>query len=132
LLTEYYDRLKRDIEKAKGVKTEQSKTEFKCPSCEKGHVESYLVKRFSKYGPFYSCEKYKKTGGCLYIATIGENGEPVEKKKKPPPQKTAIKCPKCGENMVIRDGRFGKFAGCPKYPKCNGIVKIESQAGEIP
>ena len=31
-------------------------------------------------------------------------------------------CPKhgCGRAMVLRDGRRGKFWGCPKYPTCRG------------
>ncbi len=31
-------------------------------------------------------------------------------------------CEKCGRNMVIKVGRFGKFLACPGYPEC----KIQS------
>ena len=31
---------------------------------------------------------------------------------------TDVKCEKCGANMVIKVGRFGKFLACPNYPKC--------------
>ena len=31
---------------------------------------------------------------------------------------TEEKCPKCGEPMVIRSGRFGDFLACSGYPKC--------------
>lgn len=31
----------------------------------------------------------------------------------------AKECPKCGSLLVKRDGKFGEFMGCPKYPKCN-------------
>ena len=27
-------------------------------------------------------------------------------------------CPKCGENLVFKSGRFGEFLACPKYPEC--------------
>lgn len=27
-------------------------------------------------------------------------------------------CPRCGGNLVLRDGKNGKFWGCSKYPKC--------------
>jgi hypothetical protein len=27
-------------------------------------------------------------------------------------------CPRCGGNLVIRDGPFGKFYGCLNYPNC--------------
>jgi DNA topoisomerase I len=28
------------------------------------------------------------------------------------------KCPRCGGNLVEREGKFGKFLGCRNYPKC--------------
>ncbi|MBQ6935247.1 MAG: topoisomerase DNA-binding C4 zinc finger domain-containing protein, partial [Clostridia bacterium] len=31
---------------------------------------------------------------------------------------TDIKCEKCGRNMVVKCGRFGKFLACPGYPEC--------------
>ena len=31
---------------------------------------------------------------------------------------TDVKCDKCGRNMVIKTGRFGKFLACPGYPEC--------------
>lgn len=53
-------------------------------------------------------------------------------------EETDIVCEKCGSNMVIKNGRFGKFAACPNYPACrntkpidrdgNVIVKSESDA----
>ena len=29
------------------------------------------------------------------------------------------KCPRCGGELVLRDGRYGRFYGCSNYPKCN-------------
>lgn len=40
------------------------------------------------------------------------------KKVKVPVEETEIVCEKCGRNMVIRTGRFGKFLACPGYPEC--------------
>ncbi len=31
---------------------------------------------------------------------------------------TDVLCEKCGANMVIKSGRFGKFLACPNYPTC--------------
>lgn len=31
-----------------------------------------------------------------------------------------VMCPECGVRMVPRNGKFGKFWGCPNYPKCKG------------
>jgi predicted RNA-binding Zn-ribbon protein involved in translation (DUF1610 family) len=30
----------------------------------------------------------------------------------------ANKCPQCGDDLIIRNGKFGKFLGCTSYPKC--------------
>ena len=35
-------------------------------------------------------------------------------------------CPKCGSNLVIRNGKYGQFIGCSNYPKCNFINKSSS------
>lgn len=32
---------------------------------------------------------------------------------------TDIPCEKCGENLIIRYGKYGKFLGCPSFPDCN-------------
>lgn len=33
-------------------------------------------------------------------------------------------CDKCGKNMVIKHGRFGKFLACPGYPECKNTKAI--------
>lgn len=35
-----------------------------------------------------------------------------------PDEVTDIICEKCGSRMVVKNGRFGKFAACPNYPQC--------------
>jgi DNA topoisomerase-1 len=39
-------------------------------------------------------------------------------------------CPRCGKNLVIRDGRFGRFKACSGFPDCTykeSLVKKESK-----
>jgi DNA topoisomerase-1 len=39
-------------------------------------------------------------------------------------------CPRCGKNLVIRDGRFGRFKACSGFPECTykeSLVKKESK-----
>ncbi len=43
---------------------------------------------------------------------------------KVPVEKTDIPCPKCGEMMVVRSGRFGKFLACPNYPQCKSTKPL--------
>ena len=40
------------------------------------------------------------------------------KRVKVPVEETDVVCEKCGRNMVIKSGRFGKFLACPGYPEC--------------
>lgn len=42
---------------------------------------------------------------------------------------TDIVCEKCGRNMVIKVGRFGKFIACPGYPECKNIKKYVQKIG---
>ncbi len=37
---------------------------------------------------------------------------------KVPLTESEVVCEKCGRNMVVRTGRFGKFLACPGYPSC--------------
>ena len=49
----------------------------------------------------------------------------MEKKQ---PEKTGETCPKCGGDVVIRNGKFGKFKSCINYPSCKwheSLVKKE-------
>lgn len=56
-----------------------------------------------------------------------EDAEKNVEKVKIPEQETDIKCELCGRNMVIKQGRFGKFLACPGYPECkNAKPLIES------
>ena len=34
------------------------------------------------------------------------------------------KCPKCGNDLVLRNGKYGRFYGCSNYPKCKFTQKI--------
>lgn len=41
-----------------------------------------------------------------------------------PVEETDIKCEKCGRNMVIKKGRYGKFLACPGYPECKNAKPL--------
>ncbi len=44
-----------------------------------------------------------------------------------PAEETDFICEKCGSRMVVKNGRFGKFAACPNYPQCRNTRKIEEK-----
>lgn len=42
---------------------------------------------------------------------------------------TDIVCEKCGRQMVVKFGRYGKFIACPGYPECKNIKKFVNDTG---
>ncbi len=58
--------------------------------------------------------------------------EPLEKAKadmqgvkiKLKEEETDVVCEKCGRNMVVKVGRFGKFLACPGYPDCKNTKPL--------
>lgn len=40
------------------------------------------------------------------------------------PNKSGIKCDKCGGEMVYREGKFGKFLACSNFPVCKNTMNI--------
>ena len=43
------------------------------------------------------------------------------------PEKTGEKCPLCGNDLVYRVGRFGKFISCSTFPECKYTAKITKE-----
>ena len=58
--------------------------------------------------------------------------EPLERAKKDmqgvkiklKEEETDVVCDKCGRNMVVKVGRFGKFLACPGYPECKNTKPL--------
>lgn len=42
-------------------------------------------------------------------------------------EKTGELCPECNSDLVIRQGRYGKFVACSNYPTCKYIKKEEKE-----
>ena len=47
-----------------------------------------------------------------------------------PLEETDMLCEKCGSRMVVRNGRFGKFAACPNYPTCRSTKPLVAKPVE--
>ena len=66
-----------------------------------------------------------------FIATVDKAKSEMQGQKiKLKEDETDIKCDKCGRNMVIKSGRFGKFLACPGYPDCKNTkpLVVETKA----
>jgi DNA topoisomerase-1 len=94
--------------------------EFKCPKCQKE-----MIIKLGKNGKFLSCIDYPN---CIGARTI--DGKEMEG-----PKDLGKTCPKCGDNkkeelrgkLVLREGRFGSFISCSRYPKCKYIEEDEEE-----
>jgi DNA topoisomerase-1 len=41
-------------------------------------------------------------------------------------------CPKCGEELLLRSGRFGNFIACSGFPKCKYTEQVDSEGNPAP
>lgn len=51
--------------------------------------------------------------------------------EKKAPEETGETCPECGNNLVIRKGKYGEFTACSNYPACKYIKKEEKEIKEV-
>ena len=79
-------------------------------------------------------------GGVRWQSTVAKFYEGFEDKiraakddeytLKAPDEQTDFVCEKCGANMVVKTGKYGKFLACPNYPKCKNIVNLDGDGGD--
>jgi len=111
VLTDFWDRLKNDIDFATQTKNNLAVTDFDCPKC-----KTKLLLKHGRFGDFFACPVKE----CKFTANVGEDGKPKEKVVV---EKVYCKdnCPACSSKMILRKSKFGEFYGCEKYPKCKGM-----------
>lgn len=76
--------------------------------------------KHGKFGYFIACSGYPK---CKSTKSVELDGEKITLKETTEIAK-GVKCPDCNSAMAKRDGKFGPFYSCVKYPKCNGKRKV--------
>ncbi len=47
-----------------------------------------------------------------------------------PVEETDLVCDKCGAKMIVKNGRYGKFAACPNYPQCKNTKPLGGEKAE--
>lgn len=93
-----------------------------CPSCDSSFVKLWDN---SSHNFIYVCSKYCNGYSSLSVKhknTIQKllNNTPIINKVTFYLQNG--KCPKCGNNLLIRKGKYGTFISCSTYPKCKAKV----------
>ncbi len=95
----------------KDREVEELRAKRRCPVCSVA-MDSYLVdenRRLHVCGNSPDCSGYEIEEGEFKIK--GYDG-PV------------IQCDKCGAEMQLKSGRFGKYFGCTRYPDCKNSRKL--------
>ncbi|NCU28199.1 MAG: type I DNA topoisomerase [Candidatus Moranbacteria bacterium] len=135
-LKDFYEPFTKDIKEkdklAKATNIEDAPDDIKCPKC-----GGQMVVKLARSGKFYSCKNYPDCNGALTL-----DGKELEG-----PKETGEKCPICGDKkparnashseasegkngggkLVIREGRYGSFISCSRYPKCKFIKQDEEE-----
>jgi len=119
-LKDFYAPFAVDLDKAKkemrNIKAEERPTDLVCEKC-----GSPMVVKWGRNGRFIACSNYpdcKNTSNFVEEAN-GDINKVTE-------EVTDIVCDKCGEKMVIKEGRFGRFLGCSAYPACKNTKPIST------
>jgi DNA topoisomerase-1 len=61
------------------------------------------------------------------LATADEAITKIDLKKEPEP--VGRDCPECGNPLLYRDGRYGRFIGCSNFPKCRYTEQVLVKVG---
>lgn len=119
-LKDFYIPFQKEIKEkdklAKATNMGEAPDDIKCPKC-----GSSMIVKLARNGKFYSCSKYPECSGARTL----------EGKELEGPKETGENCPECGEKnggkLVEREGRYGTFISCSRYPKCKFIKQNEEE-----
>jgi len=101
----------RELETPEAAAEGAEALEETCENCGK----PMAVKR-GRFGQFLACTGYPE---CKTTRKIIATKQGITAAK--PDQILEEKCPKCGSNLVIKQGRFGEFTACSSYPTCKYV-----------
>lgn len=113
-----------------------------------GIVNDLLVQHFSNIVDYDFTAKMEDnfdaiaSGEEKWVPVIRDFYEPFEKQLKEKskeivkediikPEILEEKCPECGEPLMVRLGRYGKFIACSGYPKCKYSRPLEEATKEM-
>ena len=129
VLGTWYEPFKADLKNAReGDAKSIFRTKHQCPQCQEG----FLLRRPEQNGGWWhACERYPE---CKTVALTDEDGNLERDEanniliKVPEPDpvvgedETIPDCPLCGTPLELKNGKWGKWWGCPKYKetRCKG------------
>lgn len=123
VLKKFYDPFAKNLAykmEAVSKKVKIEETDKVCPQCGKK-----LQIRLGRYGKFLACSGFPE---CKYTQPLLENHLSQEIEKQIAKEIIKEKCPKCGQKLILKEGKFGPFLACPSYPKCKYTKNLEIAA----
>ncbi len=139
-LRDFYGPFLKDVQEkdklAKATNMGEAPDDMKCPTC-----DASMIVKLARNGKFYSCSRYPDCAGARTL----------EGKELEGPKDLGRPCPKCGTavedsgldkngrkkrkstkvpdlgHLVLREGKFGAFISCSRYPKCKYIEEDEEE-----
>jgi DNA topoisomerase-1 len=120
VLSEFYTPFLKEVKikdkLAKATDLGPAPEDILCPKC-----KASMIYKLSRNGKFFSCSKYPDCDGARKLDCSEMQG----------PQETGENCPLCfekhGGKLVTREGKFGIFVSCSRYPKCKFIKEDEEE-----
>ncbi len=98
-------------------------TDIICDKC-----GAKMVVKNGRYGKFAACPNYPN---CKNTKPLTEKAEEVQKEEKKAPVVADFKCEVCGADMIQRNGRYGTFFACSRYPACS-FTKQKTKELDVP
>lgn len=111
----FYTKFAEDLAKASTNMKYEEKVESVCEKC-----GSPMVLKPGRFGLFLSCSKYPTCNFTQQFNAMESAGKPAKPKAAPIP--SGKMCEKCGMELLIREGKYGKFLACSGYPKCKNLI----------
>ena len=76
-----------------------------------------MAMKRGRFGQFLACTGYPECKTTRKLIATKQGGLRAAK----PDQILDEKCPRCGSNLVVKQGRFGEFTACTSYPECKYV-----------
>ncbi len=126
VLNGFYDGFKGELDKAlenigtNDIDLPAEETDIICEHC-----GSRMIVKNGRYGKFAACPNYP---ACKNTKPLAKTGEGLVEKV---PEIAPTKCELCGADMILRNGRYGSFYACSRYPECK-FTKQKTRSLGVP
>ena len=119
LLQGFYRQFRETLDRAssemKTIKAISLPSTEVCEKCGKP-----MMIKWGRYGKFLACSGYPS---CKNSVKLKEDQQKPSQLSVP--ELAGEKCEQCGNEMVIREGRFGRYLACRGYPTCKNTKSLK-------